>query len=167
MGQSYSLYAIESGPGLLGTANLCLDFKNIFQSNPDMLDWKLRQKFCVKCRKSSRDSARKCYCGEIQICDGYNLEFILLCWNVRQKIATPETGKFYLDMVKFLKRFGCTFSTPISNSKSAETPYTWVGFQNELYIHQPIRLEIEHKLLYFENLFLADKRYQRKRILER
>ena len=65
-----------------------------------MLDWKLRDRFCVKCRKSIRGSSgpsrSRCSCGETVICDGNNLEFILLCWNVRQKIATPETGKFYL-----------------------------------------------------------------------
>ena len=32
-------------------------------------------------------------------------------------------------MVKFLKRFGCAFSTPISNSKSGDTPYNQGGFQ--------------------------------------
>ena len=123
-----------------------------------MLDWKLRDRFCVKCRKSIRGSSgpsrSRCSCGETVICDGNNLEFILLCWNVRQKIATPETGKFYLrlgsisnevklfhwnlqpdsfepikSMVKFFKRFGCAFSTPIANAKSGDTPYNQAGFQ--------------------------------------
>ena len=93
-------------PGISGTIFISHRYQPfrtvliLIQSNPDMLDWKLRDRFCVKCRKSIRGSSgssrSRCSCGETVICDGNNLEFILLCWNIRQKIATPETGKFYL-----------------------------------------------------------------------
>ena len=114
-----------------------------------MLDWKLRDRFCVKCRKSIRGSSgssrSRCSCGETVICDGNNLEFILLCWNVRQKIATPETGKFYLrsgsksNKVKFFRKM---------RPDSIEPQKGWWNFWKDLDVHFRHQSQIQNLVIH-------------------